>query len=594
MLRFQYEEFFWLLVLVPILVLLYLQYSGIRRKKFSKYFSTTNLQALLTVSPKSILQQTPWLLVLAVVLLVFGMANLQSGQYGMGTQKVKGKDLMYVLDVSKSMNASDVSPSRLELSKLLISKLINKSSNDRLGLIVFAGDAEVLSPLSSDHLTLRQELQHVRPGMSRIQGTNLSAALRMAQRSFEKNNNKSKAIVLITDGEDHEQNLKNEAQLLKTMGVNVYSIGVGSKQGSTFIDVDTGKEQVDKNGKVVVSKMNPEVIKEVAQNSGGEYTILRSVRQASSDILSDLSSLGSNVYSEANFSQSRSFYLIFVILGFICILIQTISVRIVPKATFVLLLSLTFYTSHISAQATNADQEIARKLYQANKQVYKKNYQEADKLYEEVLDEQSDNVLAQYNLATSKYFQKAAPEARAAYENALTKTGNNIERSQILYNIGNTYMLEKNWDAAIDNYKEALKINPNDENARYNLAYAQKMKKQEDQNKKKQQKKDNNDQDKKDQDKKDENKKDQKKKDNQEKKNDQDKKSEKDKSQKPKQEKGKQQNQKQKSNQGQKPKPKMSKEQADRALKMLRKKSGDFKNGDTIRAYGRPQNEKDW
>ncbi len=563
MLRFQYENYFLLMILVPLMIVVYQVYKTNRLKGFRKYFSLDNLKSLLTSPPGSILEKTPWLLVIGIALLVFGMANLQKGKYISGKSDTAGRDVMFVLDVSKSMNAQDVKPSRMDASKLLVNKLIKRASHDRLGLTVFAGNSTVLTPLSSDYLTLQEELQKVRPGMEAVQGTNIASALEMTQRSFKNNPNQNKAIVLITDGEDHEKGVQKQVNELKSEGVQIFTIGVGSKKGSSFVDVQTGKNQVDREGKEVVSKMNPEVIEEIAKQAGGDFTILRSVNQASSDLVDDLSKLGSNTYSESNFQQSRSYYLIFIFLGFLCLLLETLlSHGLIRYHKVVAAVVLTFVSQGVQAQTEKKmDRKVQKKIYKGNKEVEGKNFETADKLYSEVLEKQPDNPIANYNLATSKYLQKSAPDARANYTKSLQNTQDPAKKSKVHYNIGNTYMLEKNWDGAIEAYKQSLMLNPQDENARYNLAYAQKMKSN-DKDKKNDPKDDKQDQNQKPQDNKDKKDKDMQKQDQS------------------------------------KPKPqpqsKMSKQEAERALQNLRKKSEDFKKGDTIEGRPIQQNEKDW
>ncbi len=558
MFRFQYENFFWLLLCIPLMILLYVLFDRKRRADFLKYFTPQNLKKVLQMPLNSLVLKTPWLLILGVVLLIFGMANLQSGKYTSGQAGGAGRDVLFVLDVSKSMNAQDVKPNRMDASKLLISKMVKKASHDRIGLVTFAGNATVVSPLSADYLTLLDELQKVKPGMAAVQGTSIASALEMGVRSFKNNQNQNKALVLITDGEDHEKGINSEVKKLKSEGVQIFTIGVGSEQGASFVDPETGQLQVDKNGQQVVSKTNPEVIKSIADQADGDYIFMRSISQASSDLVSGLATLGTNSYTESNFKQSHSYYLIFVILGMLCVLLETlVSYRILaPRAALAGVLLIVTST----AQAQSADEmprEVQLKLYKAGEQVKQKKYTEAETLYKEVLKENPKNFIANYNLATSQYQQKSAAGARQAYEASLQNTLDPNQKAQILYNIGNTYMLEKNWDSAIESYKKSLLINPNDENARYNLAYAQKMKKNDDQKKKK--------------DKKDDKKDDQKKKNK-------DKEKDKEKEQKPKPQ----------------PKPKMSKQEAEQALQQLRKKSRDFKKGDTIE--GRPTNfkEKDW
>ncbi len=566
MYRFQYEIFFWLLLFVPVMILIWYGFERFRKNRFAQIFSQANLQRLIDGSALSVFRKLPWLSVLAVILLIFALANFQKGTYEFDTARVRGTDILFALDVSKSMNAQDVKPSRMEVSKLLIKRLVDRSRGDKMGLLVFAGDATVLSPLSSDYLTLEEELDRVKPGMARVQGTSISNALDMASISFQNNQNEHKALVLITDGEDHEKGIKSKLKNLESQGIKVFTVGVGSENGATFIDPATGKLQTDRKGEEVVSRMNPEVIKEVATSAGGDYVFLRSINQATSDIDADLASLGTNLYDNNNFQKSKSFFMFFVVCAFVFLLLEYFLPLTVRRFTTVAVLLLAVFSSPSFAQSTTHDKAVQDLIYQGNELIKKKKYEDAAARYTKAIEKSPNDEVARYNLGTTQYLQQNAAEARNSYQQALELTQDPIEKAKTHYNIGNTNMLEKNWDAAIEQYKKSLLLNPNDENVRYNLAYAQKMKKNEKSKDQNQNKNQNSDQQKnKDQQKKDQQNKNAENKDQ-------------NKQQQPKPQ----------------PKSKMSKEQAERALQNLRNKSKDLKNGDTV--DGRPirVNEKDW
>ncbi len=589
MLRFQYEEFFWILILVPVMILLWSGFRRFREMRFSRFFSTENLSRVWDISGMRRRSMLPWLTIIAVVLLVFGLANLQKGSYEYDTSTVSGRDILYALDVSKSMNAEDVQPSRMEVSKLLIQRLINKSKGDRIGLMVFAGDATVLSPPSTDYYTVLEELQRVRPGMAAVQGTSISDALRVAAHSFEKNTNKYKSLVLITDGEDHEKGIDAQLKKLKSEGVDIYTVGVGSAEGASFIDPTTGQAQVDRQGHEVTSQMNPELIQDIAASADGDYIYLRSVSQATSDLRGDLAMAGANVYKERNFQKSKSYYLFFVIIAFVLLIMEWLLPRLSrPSQPMVLLLfGMVFSTTSYAQTTPMSHDDVLREVYEANKLLKKKKYDKAEEKYNTALQHESNNQIALYNLATNNYLQQNAAQAREGYERAASLTDDPVQRARTYYNIGNTHMLEKNWDAAIESYKKSLLLNPADENARYNLAYAQKMKKKDEnqQNQNQQNQDQNQDQNNDSQDNKDQQNKSQNSKNQQNQQQNQKKEQQKDK-----QNKGDEQ---QKSQQP-KPEPKLSKEEAERALQGLRNKSRQKGQGDT--AQGRPvrMREKDW
>lgn len=578
MLRFQFENFFWLLILIPILVFIWIGYERLKKVKLSDFASISNLKRLVSFPDTGIRRSQVWLVLAALVMMIFAMANLQKGEYSPGQGQTRGTDVMIALDVSKSMNAQDVSPSRIELSKLLIQRLIKNTKTDRIGLLVFAGQADVLIPLSTDYISIQNALSGVQAGMSPVQGTSISSALQMAYESLDENKNKYKAVVLITDGEDHEAGINPNLNKLKSKGARIFAVGVGSEKGAEIIDPDTGKPKKDSKGNVVISKYNKDLIKSIAKKGNGDYIYMETLRQAANDLEADIDGIGSNVYASANFQKQASYFYIFVIIAFLLLVIENIMSTVNHQSKTAWLIA-TLLISPIFSQAQvskSKQKESLKMVYEGNKKVKDSKPKEASEYYLKALKADPDNSKASYNLATTEYLQQNASAARDLYQKSLNSEKDNLERAKTLYNIGNTYMLEKNWDGAIEEYKKSLILNPNDENTRYNLAYAQKMKKN-DKNKNKNNK--NNKDDKKNQNK---NNQDQK---NQKKSGDKDKQDPKD---------GDKDKGKPKENKAPSKPQKLSKDQAERMLNALRNQEKKNKKGKKVDGKPVQVNEKDW
>jgi Ca-activated chloride channel family protein len=213
------------------------------------------------------------LLLTSVFLLFVSMANLQ---YGLKEEEVKQKgiDLMIALDVSNSMNAEDLKPSRLERAKRALEQLIDNLHSDRIGIIVFAGDAYVQLPITTDYAAAKMYLQTIDTDIVPAQGTAIGSAINLAMQSFNFDDPTSKAIIIITDGENHEDNPVEAAQAAAEKGVYVYTIGMGTAEGAPIPVYKHGKQvgfKKDKEGNIVVSHLNEDMLKEIAAAGNGMY-----------------------------------------------------------------------------------------------------------------------------------------------------------------------------------------------------------------------------------------------------------------------------------------------------------------------------------
>jgi len=186
-------------------------------------------------------------------------------------EKREGIETIICIDISNSMRAKDVSPSRLDRAKMMVENLVDNFTDDKIGLIVFAGDAFVQLPITSDYVSAKMFLNNIDPSMMVNQGTNMKAAIDMASYSFTQQENVGKAIIVITDGEDHEGGAVESAKEAKEKGMNVYVLGFGDTKGSPVPDPDTGNFMIDNRGETVMSRLNEEMCKELAQAGGGAY-----------------------------------------------------------------------------------------------------------------------------------------------------------------------------------------------------------------------------------------------------------------------------------------------------------------------------------
>ncbi|MGB3076965.1 MAG: VWA domain-containing protein, partial [Chitinophagales bacterium] len=245
------------------------------------------------------------LLLFAYVFIVLGFAN---PQLGTRQEKVKreGIDVMIALDVSNSMMSEDVKPSRLDRSKNFISNFIDKLSNDRLGMIVFAGNAYMQMPLTVDYSAARLYLRTINPVMIPTQGTNFAEAIDLANQGFVKGDNSHKALIIITDGEDNEGGVDEKIAEAVKEGVKIYTIGVGSESGSPIPEGNDFKR--DESGNIVLSKLNEQMLRDIASKGSGKYFLLGSGNDEVDAVLKELKGISTKEFEEVIFTDFDDYF----------------------------------------------------------------------------------------------------------------------------------------------------------------------------------------------------------------------------------------------------------------------------------------------
>lgn len=269
MFRFADPQYLWLLSLIPILVIIHIIYLIKRRNRLRK-FGDTELVRMLTPKASKYRPTVKFLLTLiALVLIIIMLARPQTGAT-ISKDKRQGIEVVIALDISNSMLAEDVKPSRLERSKMLIENLIDHFNNDRICFVVFAGDAFVQLPITSDYLSAKMFLQDTSPSLIEAQGTDIGEAINLSLQSFTKDEQYGKAVILITDGEDHEGDAEKMAEKAAKKGVKVFILGIGSSKGSP-IPLGNGDFLKDNSGQVVMTALNEDMCRKVAEAGQGSY-----------------------------------------------------------------------------------------------------------------------------------------------------------------------------------------------------------------------------------------------------------------------------------------------------------------------------------
>lgn len=247
------------------------------------------------------------LLLTAFLAGVVALANLQQPEPDQTVMR-KGIDVVIALDVSKSMLAADLAPSRLERAKQTINKLIDQLPNDRVSLIFFAGRAYLQMPLTTDHSAAKIFVNTASPELIPTQGTLLTEALEMGNRAFNSQDERFKTIVLISDGEDHAQGLEQSLEELVDAGVMVNTIGIGSPQGSQFTDPETGEPKKDAAGNLVITQLNEAPLKQIAQQTNGIYVHMESSEMTVKAILDQLSGIEGKAFGDTSLMNYKHYY----------------------------------------------------------------------------------------------------------------------------------------------------------------------------------------------------------------------------------------------------------------------------------------------
>jgi len=290
MFRFEHTTYLFALVFAPLMVAMFLALVKWKKDTVARIGDRKLVEQLISgYSPKRF--RFKFLLVLAAFILTgLGLSNLQSPRE-MGQMKRQGVDVMIALDVSKSMLARDVQPDRLQRARLMVSKLIDRLQNDRVGLVLFAGRAYMQMPLTADHSAAKMYVTTASTASVPTQGTVIAEALTTCNNGFDKNQQKYKAVVLISDGEDHDENALELAGQMAEEGVIIHTIGVGSSAGSEIIDPDTRDVKRDENGLPVLSKLNEKELMDIAQRGKGTYQLLVEVDPAVNKVLEQINDM---------------------------------------------------------------------------------------------------------------------------------------------------------------------------------------------------------------------------------------------------------------------------------------------------------------
>ena len=493
MFRFQYIEFLFTLAAIPFMALFYFLLIRWKKKAMKKIGDPPLVKQLIQGFSSNLFAVKFVLVLLGFSLCAFAVADLVKPE---GTQKInrKGIDVMIALDVSKSMLAQDIKPNRLERAKQLISKIIDKLSDDKVGIVVFAGRAYLQMPLTTDHSAAKMYLSSASTDNVPTQGTVISQALKMSYAAFNTKEKKYRAIILISDGEDHDEDAIKVTKQLADEGVMLNTVGIGSAQGAPIMDNETNEYKKDENGNTVITKLNEEELKIIAQNGNGLYQLFSSSDEVADNLHKKLMTIGQTTLTGSSFGVYKNYFWYFLLAAFIILLIENFLPERIKMDRLKKGLPLIFL---LLVTNISFSQSIQKEIIKGNDAYKKKQYNEAAGAYQKAL-KKSPDATAYYNLGNALYKTDKLDEALKSYDNTVQNSKSYSLKENAYYNGGVVLQKQNKLPECIKAYKNALKIDPNDEEARQNLERAMQQLKQQqkqDQKDKKQNKKDQQKQD---------------------------------------------------------------------------------------------------
>ena len=328
MLMFAEYKFLYLLILIPIILVGY----GVLRYMRGKRVKALGDEALVRELMPSASRAKGWVRIsffcLGLMFLIIGLARPQTGAR-LAERKTKGAEILVALDVSNSMLAQDYSPNRLERAKLAIARLTDKLQEDRIGLVIFAGTSFVQLPVTTDYISAKMFLGSIDTGSIPVQGTAIGDAIRLCTKSFSAQSEKSRVIVVISDGEDHEADAVESAKQAAELGIKVYTIGVGSAEGQP-IPMDGGLLK-DRSGEIVVTRLNEQMLRDIARAGGGAYIHAGNEEFGLNPIIDDIRRMEDEEFGSVVFEEYDDEFMYFLGAALLCFVIETLIGRRKPR-----------------------------------------------------------------------------------------------------------------------------------------------------------------------------------------------------------------------------------------------------------------------
>jgi len=324
MFRFEHTGFLWALLLIPFLTAVFVWMLIWKKKALQRFGDWPIIHRLLPALSRGRIITKFVLLMIGYVFLIFGIANPQIGSKLVEGER-KGIDIMIALDVSNSMLAEDIKPNRLEMAKQSISKLIDNLGNDRIGIVIFAGNAYMQLPITTDYNAAKLFLMNIDTKIVPTQGTAIGEAIEMAMGAFD-NETHSRAIIVISDGENHEDDALKTAREAAEKGITVYTIGMGLPEGAPIPEYNKYNQMVgykkDRSGSTVVTKLDEPMLQQIASAGKGVYVRANNTQSGLKTVLEEINKLEKTKFESRMFSDYEDRFQYFIALSLIFLLLE--------------------------------------------------------------------------------------------------------------------------------------------------------------------------------------------------------------------------------------------------------------------------------
>lgn len=480
MFRFESSQYLYLLLLLLVLAAIH-YYIIYRKQQQIKKFGDPDLTRQLFIGVSRWRPEVKfWLAMTALASFIIALARPQFGTR-LDTRERMGIEAIIALDVSNSMFAEDVKPNRLEKAKMLVSNMVNGMKDDKIGLVVFAGQAFVQLPITSDYVSAKMFLETISPSMISVQGTDIAEAITLSMRSFTQQEDVSRAIFVITDGEDNEGRAVEAAKQAAAQGVRVYVLGIGNPGGAPIPIPGSNHYIIDEAGNTVISKLSEDMCREIATAGGGSYIYVDNSSSAQKKLSEHLDRLSKAKIESQIYSEYDEQFQGFILIGLLLLIVEVILLERESKSTWLrrflspskkdrrespllLVFCLLFFSLTAMSQT---DRDYIRR---GNRLMRDSVYDKAQVEYQKAIERDNTNPISHYNLGNALLYQNKAEDAMKEYETAVRLEKDKERLAQIYHNMGVLLQSAKQFDKAVACYRNSLRNDPTNDETRYNYA----------------------------------------------------------------------------------------------------------------------------
>ena len=473
MFRFASPQYLYLLLVLVALAAIH-YYIIYKKKRQVKRFGDPELTRQLFLGVSRWRHEVKfWITMLALASFIVALARPQFGTR-LDTRERMGIEAIIALDVSNSMLAEDVKPNRLEKAKMMVSNMVDGMRDDKIGLIVFAGQAFVQLPITSDYVSAKMFLETISPSMISVQGTDIAEAINLSMRSFTQQEDISRAIFVITDGEDNEAKGVEAAKQAAAKGIRVYVLGIGNPGGAPIPIPGTGQYIIDDEGNTVISKLSEEMCREIATAGGGSYIYVDNSSSAQKKLSEQVDRLAKAKMESQIYSEYDEQFQGFILIGLLLLLLDVFLLERESKSTWlsnlfhrgrsVSTICLLFFSL---AAFSQTDRDYIRR---GNRLMRDSVYDKAQVEYQKAIERDNTNPISHFNLGNALLYQNKAEDAMKEYETAARLEKDKMRLAQIYHNMGVVLQSAKQFDKAVACYRNSLRNDPTNNETRYNYA----------------------------------------------------------------------------------------------------------------------------